>query len=1014
MASVEDSRNRILEKLMPAMASTAASVLIDELVEKERLHAVLALMNELEDLSRKVALGAVEALPECRRRGVFAHVVEWLDLGIALTESSGAAAMKYFKESPVIMSLIETETARRSVLAVALELAEKNPNLALDFLRAAPELLHTISSSQLSEWALVGGDLGEWDYALGIEFFRHSPAVARVISIDHLRAWVGLGMKLMTRNSLGKPDYLGTLEFFRTSSHLFGAIDAGIRKQVIDLGSVLAERDPSTAVVFIGEAPALLRRLPTHEWRAQVVAYNIFIAERDPQCALEYIRRCPEFVSLVEPSPEAPSQFEAWFKEGMEVLGYSPEGARAYFALETNKALKALEHAMSGVSLRHVARSLKLFAEALCGVDISIRPLPDSFDQTGKASVRARVSPDGRTISLPALLRRYPNVQQNLQLYTAMTAHEAGHVEFGTFAVRFDGLADVIVDARQRYGRDEGSIHTLADMFELYPHPALMRDLWMILEDARVEFRLRLEYSGLGQDLAVLAREAAETRSLLHGASVREMAVDCLLLLSTQEPGTVRIPDAIRDVVSRAWAELQTVLTPAASADTAIRMAHRLYILLEAATGTVAQTDQAADESAADVGLGPQASEETAGVYQPVTNWTYRGEMNPDLVKNLGGSGEDAAAMRADAGQTETGFAGPDPLLQHAETSDAPARDRELRKNLSENTPPNPNSHPSAAAKRLLDLGDDRLEGRTLCEEVASASYYDEWDALIQDYRTGWCRVTERTAPEGDLDFVETVLANHRPAVRLLRRYFESLRPPGLRRVFGQQDGEEVDLDAAIARSVDHKAGAAASDRMYVRRDKRERDVAVAILVDVSGSTSRQIAGAGRRVIDVEKEGLVLLSEALDAIGDQYAVYGYSGQGRRAVDFWILKDFDEPFRRAARRLGSVDPLQQNRDGAAIRHAARKLLRRETRKRLLIVISDGRPLDDGYAGEYALGDTKMALQEATRRGIDSFCITVDRQADEYARHMYGDIRFVIIDRIECLPERLPRVYHRLTA
>ena len=202
---------------------------------------------------------------------------------------------------------------------------------------------------------------------------------------------------------------------------------------------------------------------------------------------------------------------------------------------------------------------------------------------------------------------------------------------------------------------------------------------------------------------------------------------------------------------------------------------------------------------------------------------------------------------------------------------------------------------------------------------------------------------------------------------------------------------------------------------MYLRREKRERDVAVAFLVDLSGSTTRQIESDGRRVIDVEKEGLVLLCEALEAVGDQYAVYGYSGQGRRRIEFLILKDFEEGGRgRAVRRIGAVAPLDQNRDGAAIRHTVHKLRACNARVKLLVLISDGRPLDDGYTDEYSLEDTKMALREARMHGIEPFCITVDRNADDYLRRMYGDVRYLVIDRAGALPERLPRVYQRLTA
>jgi nitric oxide reductase activation protein len=236
-----------------------------------------------------------------------------------------------------------------------------------------------------------------------------------------------------------------------------------------------------------------------------------------------------------------------------------------------------------------------------------------------------------------------------------------------------------------------------------------------------------------------------------------------------------------------------------------------------------------------------------------------------------------------------------------------------------------------------------------------------------------------------------------------------------MQKIHGQEDGDDIDLDALILRITDRRAGADTSDRVYIRREVRQRQVATAFLIDMSGSTGRQIESGQRRVIDVEKEGLVLLSEALEAIGDQYALYGYSGQGRHQVDFMVLKDFEETQRyRIAQRIDGVTPLQQNRDGAAIRHATMKLLKCPARHRLLFLLSDGKPLDEGYDEEYALEDTKMALREARLAGIIPFCLTVDREANDYLRRMYGEVRFMIVDNIGTLPERLPRLYSRLTS
>jgi nitric oxide reductase activation protein len=239
------------------------------------------------------------------------------------------------------------------------------------------------------------------------------------------------------------------------------------------------------------------------------------------------------------------------------------------------------------------------------------------------------------------------------------------------------------------------------------------------------------------------------------------------------------------------------------------------------------------------------------------------------------------------------------------------------------------------------------------------------------------------------------------------------LKPPAFRRVAGQPDGEDLDVDAVVRRAADQKAGFEGGDRIYVRHEKKERDVAVVFLVDISGSTGRQLDG-GRRVIDVEKESLVLLCEALDAVGDQYALYAYSGQGRGSVEVQVIKEFDDPLgATTAQRLGGLAPGQQNRDGAAIRHAVHKLNERSAKTRLLILLSDGRPLDGDYKDEYALEDTKAALQEAKKDGIHPFCITIDREADRYLRRMYGDVGYAVIERVESLPSNLPRLYQRLT-
>jgi nitric oxide reductase activation protein len=254
------------------------------------------------------------------------------------------------------------------------------------------------------------------------------------------------------------------------------------------------------------------------------------------------------------------------------------------------------------------------------------------------------------------------------------------------------------------------------------------------------------------------------------------------------------------------------------------------------------------------------------------------------------------------------------------------------------------------------------------------------------------------------------------------------LRPQAFKKVKKQEYGEEIDLEAAIDSLVERRAGSFPSDRVYSLRQKKTRDVSAAFLIDMSGSTTQQVGSppvlphtsktqswqGTKRVIDMEKEGLLLLGEALEAIGDEFAMFGFSGHSRNQVNFYKIKDFDEVYGELVRRkIGAIEPQGQNRDGAAIRHATAKLLDRPAKIKLLILLSDGKPLDEDYNGAHALEDTRMALREARAQGIHPFCITVDRDAREYIHEMYNQVSYTIIRNIATLPQKLPRIYKQLT-
>ena len=293
-------------------------------------------------------------------------------------------------------------------------------------------------------------------------------------------------------------------------------------------------------------------------------------------------------------------------------------------------------------------------------------------------------------------------------------------------------------------------------------------------------------------------------------------------------------------------------------------------------------------------------------------------------------------------------------------------------------------------------------------EEDVAAQVYDEWDYRRQQYRKAWCALRERDVVPGDPAFVARTVERYRAQIMQLRRSFEALRGED-KRLRAQPDGDDIDLDAVVRAHADLRAGAELDRRVFTRRARHERDMAVLFMVDMSGSTKGWIN-------DCEREALVLLAEALEVLGDRYAIYGFSGVTRRRCEVYRVKRFDEPYGAAVReRIAGILPLDYTRMGAAIRHLTGILAAVDARTRLLVTLSDGKPDDfsDGYRGEYGIEDTRQALIEAKRAGVHAFCITIDRDAASYLPHMYGAVNYTVVEDVARLPVKVAEVYRRLT-
>lgn len=326
-------------------------------------------------------------------------------------------------------------------------------------------------------------------------------------------------------------------------------------------------------------------------------------------------------------------------------------------------------------------------------------------------------------------------------------------------------------------------------------------------------------------------------------------------------------------------------------------------------------------------------------------------------------------------------------------------------------------SSPEPAAEVLLS--DDGLDSHLGAVPAAGGTQpgtyrYPEWHWQSASYLDPGATVLVQWAAEGAQGTVDAILGRHGGMLQEVRRRFEMLRsqPVRLRR---QLDGEAIDLQAWIDSRALLLAGGSLDQRLYESERRGRRNMAVTLLVDISGSTDSWVGGQGR-VIDVEREALLLVCVALDGLGEPFSVLGFSGEGRHGVVVRTIKAFEEPYdSRVALRIAGLEPEKYTRAGAALRHASVQLMAQPAQYRLLVMLSDGRPNDmDEYEGRYGVEDMRQAVTEARLQGIWPFCLTIDRQAAAYLPAVFGQHSYALLQRAELLPAVLLAWLRKLVA
>ncbi|MDX2477227.1 MAG: nitric oxide reductase activation protein NorD, partial [Gammaproteobacteria bacterium] len=297
------------------------------------------------------------------------------------------------------------------------------------------------------------------------------------------------------------------------------------------------------------------------------------------------------------------------------------------------------------------------------------------------------------------------------------------------------------------------------------------------------------------------------------------------------------------------------------------------------------------------------------------------------------------------------------------------------------------------------DLTDDQVSFNDMWgkEPVSDPFHYQEWDYQIQLHRPDWATVYERRQPRGHVEDIEEIIDEYKPVAHRIKQIIDLLTPEGVQRVRNMEDGDEIDINAAIDAMIAIRMGEQPNTRITMRNVLKNRDLAVVLLLDLSESTNEVMSGSDKTVLQLTREAATLVSTAIEGIGDPFAIHGFASDGRHDVQYYRFKDFNQHFDDESKsRLAGMKGGLSTRMGAALRHAGQHLLKQQEKRKLVLMVTDGEPADiDERDPQHLRHDTKKAVEELYSTGVLTYCLTLDPQADDYVKRIFGANNYTVI-------------------
>lgn len=999
--------------------------------ERRLVRTTYRLADRLGRHNPMIAHRMLDKSPELIDRIGMAGLEAFCTLALEAARTSWTAADGLIKAAAEVIDRIGYR-GLTALSAFSLRIAGRNVYGALSLLEKSPYIsgrLVEIGGPALAVDVFnLAARAAESDWAVAVRLLENSIAVIACADFDAFALVVDRCMRMAAQGSAP------AVALVEAAAAILEKGDMHTFSQVADLWLLVGPHCGHDAAARINACPDRIEALAAHGGPTlpdRVLQLLTDLSQHNGKAGLNLLNRCDTYVAAVG--------FEGLQRIAAQTIlltRLDPENAARFAAGESVGFADFMESIPKGLALEKVKPILFNYLAALLGYRLEI----EAGERPSLAAAK---------IVLPAKVREFADDEHNFIYYKVMATHLEAHLEYGSFDLDIRKAHALIQSIQHRYGAGQVRDGRLDDFYGLFPEPVMIEDLVNIFEDYRIEQRLKREYPVLGKQIAMVNRHDLEKRRALDRIKNRKQkAVEAIVQALMAEHAPDSGPTQRQDDFAARALERGSALQGASNAfqDT-LAVAAAFYFLISdrfeepyrplesprsrtnqeqinSLIGNFGKASRSILERLQSHEGRPQAvpgaveTRDRSPRESPMpAGRTPRQEQVPHARRGAQGERRDLPAG-ADPEDDRTAPRGADQRDTSGSSSgmkfSSPERIEKLLRRLfkQKGVTPNAMEHETRRLRPeqielLLQNMESAVHMQGGLESEQGTRLYCEWDAGQNRYRENWCRIREQVLPEESRGFYLDTIVKHAGLLRRVRREFQMMRPEEWSRLSRQPDGDEIDLDATVEYIVDRRVGLSPSENNYRRTQRNLRDIAVAVLVDMSKSTKGS-------TLRFEKEALIILAEALKEIGDAFALFGFSGDNRDNVDFFRIKDFEEPFvQQVQKRISGIEFGLENRDGTALRHTIGLLKKREERTRMIILISDGKPVDKEYSGRYAIEDTRKALVEAQKAGIKTFCITVDEKAADYLPRMYSRSSWVVIDDVSRLPEKITRIFARLT-